>query len=296
LHRLFIRLGTLFLIGSWTWGASLAATPPKNPSHHSGHSIPAGTIPVKVYRGFLVVAEGQFGGTSERQNFIIDTGTSPSILNIGAAKHLDLTLSRAKLSAIGRDSQTLAAIVPEIRLGPLQALSVPVLVTDLTAVERDLNLPIAGILGMDVLGRTSFRLDYGSRLMEFGEIAPVGIPVNLSARTDLPIAEIKIGGKLLRLLVDTGSDHLVFFGARSAAEFSPTSTKEMLQGNSVTATVPVRAVSSLEFELSGHRFQQDAYFVPDSEEPLFDGLLSVRSLGIRVLSLDANRRVIYLLK
>jgi len=296
LHRRFIRLGILFLIGSWTWGSSPAATPPKNPSHHSGHSIPPGTIPVKVYRGFLVVAEGQFGGTSEHQNFIIDTGTSPSILNISVARQLDLTLSHAKLSAIGRDSQTLAAIVPEIRLGPLQALSVPVLVTDLTAVERDLNLPIAGILGMDVLARTSFRLDYGSQLMEFGEIAPVGIPVNLSARTNLPIAEIKIGGKLLHLLVDTGSDRLVFFGTRSAAEFSPTAAKSVLQGNTVAATVPVRAVSSLEFELSGRRFNQDAYFVPDSEEPLFDGLLSVRSLGIRVLSLDANRRVVYLLK
>jgi hypothetical protein len=289
-------LGTLLLVGSWTWGVSLAATPPKNPPHHSDDSIPRGTIPVKVYRGFLVVAEGQFGGTSERQNFIIDTGTSPSILNIGVAKQLNLALSHAKLSAIGRDSQSLAAIVPEIRLGPLQALSVPVLVTDLSPVERDLNLPIAGILGMDILSKSSFRLDYGKQLIEFGEIAPVGIPVNLSAGADLPIAEIKIGGKLLHLLVDTGSDRLVFFGARSAAEFSPTPAKSLLQGNSVTATVPIRAVSSLEFELSGTRFHQDAYFVPVSEEPLFDGLLSVRSLGIRVLSLDANRRVVYLLK
>jgi predicted aspartyl protease len=244
----------------------------------------------------LVVAQGQFGGTSEPQNFIIDTGTSPSILNISVARHLDLALSQAKLSAIGRDSQTLAAIVPEIRLGPLHAMSLPVLVTDLSVVERDLNLPIAGILGMDVLGRASFRLDYGSRLMEFGEIAPMGIRVNLSARADLPIAEIKIDGKLLHMLVDTGSDRLVFFGARSAAEFSPSNAKSMLQGNSVAATVPVRSVSPLDFEMSGTYFHQDAYFIPDSEEPLFDGLLSVRSLGIRVLSLDANRRVLYLLK
>lgn len=243
-----------------------------------------------------MVAQGQFGGTSERQNFIIDTGTSPSILNIGAAKLLDLALSHATLSAIGRDSQTLAAIVPEIRLGPLQALSVPVLVTDLSPVERDLNLPIAGILGMDVLGRTSFRLDYGRHLIEFCEIAPSGIPVDLSPRTNLPIAEIKIGGEILHLVVDTGSDHLVFFGAKSAAEFSPAAAKSPLQGKSVAAIVPVRAVSPLEFEMSGKRFHQDAYFVPDSEEPLFDGLLSVHALGIRVLSLDANRRVVYLLK
>ena len=296
MHRDLIRLGTLFLVGSWTWGTSLAAMPPGNPSHHSHHSIPRASIPVKVYRGFLVVAEGQFGGELARQNFIIDTGTSPSILNIGVAHHLGLPLTQAKLSAIGRESETFAATVPEIRLGPIQAMSVPVLVTDLSSVERDLNVPIAGILGMDVLGKSSFRLDYGNQRIEFGEVAPEGIPINLSTRADLPIAEIKVGGKLLHLLVDTGSDRLVFFGARSEAEILPNTANSLLQGNSVANAVPVRAASSLEFELSGQHFRQNAYFVPGSEEPLFDGLLSVRSMGFRVLSLDANRRVVYLLK
>jgi hypothetical protein len=254
------------------------------------------SIPVKVYRGFLVVAEGQFGGELARQNFIVDTGTSPSILNIGVARHLHLPLSQAKLSAIGRQSETFAATVPEIRLGPIQAMSVPVLVTDLSPVERDLNLPIAGILGMDVLGKISFRLDYGNQLIEFGDVAPEGIPINLSTGADLPIAEIKVASKLLHLLVDTGSDRLVFFGAKSAAEFSANTANSLLRGKSVASAVPVRDASSLEFELSGQHFRQNAYFVPDSEEPLFDGLLSVRSLGIRVLSLDANRRVMYLLK
>ncbi|HXC48260.1 MAG TPA: retropepsin-like aspartic protease [Candidatus Sulfotelmatobacter sp.] len=243
-----------------------------------------------------MVAEGQFGGEAAHRNFIIDTGTSPSIVNIGVARHLGLPLSQAKLSAIGRQSETFAATVPQIRLGPLQADSVPVLVTDLSSVERDLNLPIAGILGMDVLARISFRLDYGNRLMEFGEIDPAGIPVSLSTGADLPIAEVKVSGKVLHLLVDTGSDRLVFFGAKSAAEFSPNTANNLLQGNSVASSVPVRAVSSLEFELNGRHFRQNAYFVPDSEEPLFDGLLSVRSLGIRVLSLDADRRVVYLSK
>jgi predicted aspartyl protease len=244
----------------------------------------------------LVVAEGQFGAADERQNFIIDTGTLPSILSIGVAKQLGLPLSRAKLSAIGGESEAFATTLPEIRLGPLQAISVPVLVADLSRSEHDLKLPIAGILGMDVLGKISFRLDYANQLIEFGEADPAGIPVNLSTRADLPIAEIKVGGKILHLLVDTGTDRMVLFGARSAAEISPNTANNLLHGNSVTSAVPVRAVSSLEFELGGEHFRQKAYFVPDSKEPLFDGLLGVRSLGFRALSLDANRRIVYLLK
>ena len=274
----------------------MSAAPPKNSPRRSDHSIPRGTIPVRLYRGFLVVAEGQFGGTSERQNFIIDTGTSPSILNIGVAKRLGLPLTQARLSAIGGESATFATTLPEIRLGPLKAMSVPVLVADLSSGERDFNLPIAGILGMDVLGKMSFRLDYRKQTMEFGEADQAGIPVNLSTLADLPIAEIKAGGKTLHLLVDTGTDRLVLFGARSAADFSPRMVNNLLPGKSVSTTIPVRAISPLDFELSGERFHQDAYFVPDGEEPLFDGLLSVRSLGICVLSLDATRRVVYLLK
>jgi len=296
LHRHFIRLVTLFLVGSWTWGTSLAATPPRNPSHHSDHSIPRASIPVKVYRGFLVVAEGQFGAADEPRNFIIDTGTSPSILNLGVARHLGLSLSRAKISAIGGESEAFAATLPEIRLGPLQAISVPVLVADLSRGEHDLKLPIAGSVGMDVLGKISFRLDYGKQLIEFGEADPAGIPVNLSTRADLPIVEIKVGGKILHLLVDTGTDRMEFFGARSATDISPNTANNLLHGNSVTSAVPVRAISSLEFDLGGEHFRQKAYFVPDSEEPLFDGLLGVRSMGFCVLSLDANRRVVFLLK
>jgi len=96
--------------------------------------------------------------------------------------------------------------------------------------------------------------------------------------------------------VDTGSDRLVFFGNKSAAEFSSRVAGDALKGKSVASSLPVRDVSALEFEMNGERFRQEAYFVPGSDEPLFDGLLSVRSLGIRALSLDANRRVVYLLK
>jgi predicted aspartyl protease len=244
----------------------------------------------------LVVAEGQFGGDAQGRNFVIDTGTSPSILNIGVARRLGLPLSRARISAIGGLSETFAATVPEIRFGPLQAISVPVLVSDLSRVERDLKLPIAGILGFDILGKSSFRLDYGKKLIEFGEVAPEGIPIELSIRAGLPVAEIKVGGKSLRLLVDTGSDRMVIFGARSAAEGSPHPASSLPQDSAVANVVRARAVSSLEFELSGVRFHQSAYIVSNGEEPLFDGLLGVRSLDVRTLSLDANRRILYLLK
>ena len=296
MHRFPIRLATLFLVGSWTWGASWAASPPGDPSIHSDGWIPRSSIPVEIYRGFLVVAEGHFGGDSPGLNFVIDTGTSPSILNIKVARRLGLPLSRARMSAVGGLSETFAATIPEIRFGPLRAISVPVLVSDLSRVERDLKLPIAGILGFDILGKSSFRLDYGRKLIEFGEVAPEGIPIELSIRAGLPIAETEVGGKSLRLLVDSGTNRMVIFGARSAAESSHNPAGSLTQETGVANLAETSGVSFVEFELSGVRFRQSAYIVSNGEEPLFDGLLGVRSLGVRVLSLDANRHILYLLK
>jgi hypothetical protein len=296
LHHLLIRLGTLFLVGSWTLGVSPAATPPRNPPNHSDHSILRGSIPVKVYRGFLVVAEGQFGGNLKPQNFVIDTGTSPSVLNIRVASELGLSLHQAQISAVGRQSEISAALVPEILLGPLRVKSIHFLVTDLSAAERELGVPIAGILGMDVLGKNSFRLDYRNHLLEFGDVIPEGIPVVLSTSMDLPIVEVIVEGRVLHLLVDTGSERLVFFANMGVREFSLDASNELVPGRSIAGTVPGRTVSSLVLEVDGKRFRQEAVLVPSGDASLFDGLLSVRSLGIRVLSLDANRRVVYLLK
>jgi len=129
-------------------------------------------------------------------------------------------------------------------------------------------------------------------------VRPIGgDPGKLSTRADLPITEINVGGKILRLLVDTGTDRMMLFGARSAAEISPNtgqqSSVRQQRRRRRSRSAPFRRSISKSAESASIK---NAYFVPDNEEPLFDGLLSVRSLGIRVLSLDANRRIVYLLK
>lgn len=253
-------------------------------------------LPVRIYGGFLVVAEGQFGDRLQHQNFIVDTGTSPSILNLRVARQLGLNLSSGRVAAIGQDSEIAAAILPELDLGPLQVKSTPFLVADLADVERTWKVPIAGILGMDVLGKASFRLDYDLRVLEFGEVSGEGIPIGLSTRLNLPIAEVQVNGKPVHLLVDTGADRLVVFGKRGGMELLYGAAGESLPGKGVAGAVPVRGIPLLELEWNGERYQQKAVVVSDREEPLFDGLLSVRSMGFRSIAMDANAHVVYLQK
>jgi predicted aspartyl protease len=274
----------------------LAAAPTKKPANRADHSIQRTSVPVRIYGGFLVVAEGQIGSKFPRQNFILDTGTSPSILNARIAHELGLTLAPARLAAIGQESQIHSATIPRLELGALRVNSAQFLVADLSEVERTWKVPIAGILGLDILGRVSFRLDYENQLLEFGDVAPDGIPVDLSGEGHLPIAEVNVNGRPLRLLVDTGSDRLVFFGNNLAAGTASGARSGLLNASSVSGAVPVHEVSSLEFEWKGERFHQKAVVVPNRQEPWFDGLLSVRSLGFRSLAMDAASQTVYLLK
>lgn len=295
LRRFYRRLTSLILFGSWISGALLAAAPPKGAARRADHATRPVSVPIRIFGGFLVVAQGQIGSNLQHQNFILDTGTSPSILNARVARQLGLPLVPARLAAVGQESEIGATRVPEIALGALHTVSAEVLVTDLSGVEQNWKIPIAGILGLDILGQTSFRIDYANHVLEFGEISPEGIAVNLSPEGHLPIAEVNINGKPLRLLVDTGSDRLVFFANKSALRLAA-SGSELIGGESVSGGVPVRAISSLEVEWNGERFQQRAVVVSDRQEPLFDGLLSVRSLGFRSIAMDAERQTVYLRK
>jgi predicted aspartyl protease len=253
---------------------------------------------VRIYRNFLVIAEGKIGGVSESRNFIIDTGSAPSIVDENLVKELGLETTPSAFRALGKPSPGLAAVVPEIDLGPIRAASLPVQVENLTRLEREFGIPSAGILGMDVLSKSSFRLDYDKAEMEFGNILPAGIPVHFDLRAGIAIAEVRIEGKEARFLVDTGSDSVVLFGRNFADAGWLMLRKTSQSGNSLAdQRMFVQVFSAADIILGGQHFSEDrAYFVPGNSDPAFDGLLGVRALGFRSLSYDQASTTIFLQK
>jgi hypothetical protein len=256
------------------------------------------SVPLRIFRNFLVVAEGQIGGAPEHQNFVLDTGTAPSIVNERLLRQLGLPTLPSTITALGKTMPTQAAVVPEIELGPILATLVPVRVVNLSRLERDLGIPIAGIIGLDVLSKSSFHLDYDKRELEFGEFSDEGIPVYLNARVGVAVAVVTFGGKTVRMAVDTGSDRVVLLGGNfvevgwlALRNTSQAGTSLLDQG------MRVQEFYAPDITLGGQHFSKDrAYFVPGSANPLFDGLLGVRALGFRGLSYDQASGTIYLQK
>jgi hypothetical protein len=159
-------------------------------------------------------------------------------------------------------------------------------------------MPIAGILGMDVLSQSSFVLDYDKKLLVFGEALEQGIAVPFDAQNKLAVASVKVNGKPERMLVDSGSDQVALLGV-NLKDVSGTELHNTAQegSNVEERPVPVKVSYGPDIVLGGQHFSvQKAYFVPGNTEPRFDGLLGVRALGFHAMAYSREREVLYLQK
>lgn len=288
--------GLLFLTGVLASSIPAGAANCRIKPDRACEDAQPGIIPVKIYLDYLVVAEGKLAGDRKSQNFILDTGTAPSIINVRLAMELGLTTVPSTFSALGKTKPEKATVLPEIELGPIRTISLPVQVQNLSSIERALGIPIAGIIGLDVLSKSSFRLDYDKKEIEFGDVPHVGIPVQFDPRAGLAVAEMTIEDKEARILVDTGSERVVIFGGNFTDGRWPNLRNTSQTGVSlVEQKMRVQVFSAANIILGGQHFSDDrAYFVPGNADPEFDGLLGVRALGFRGLSYDRASRTIYL--
>lgn len=148
---------------------------------------------------------------------LLDTGATHTVIDAEAAAQKLPNAFRVDTS--GMDIRGNAAGVrPEIALVALEVgdqtfPQQPVLVMPLTAVRTMLREPVDGILGMDVLCRLSYTLDFreGGQSHWGAEASPAARP--LSVRPDAggcPLLALRCGERTIpRVLLDTGSSGTV---------------------------------------------------------------------------------------
>lgn len=148
---------------------------------------------------------------------LLDTGATHTVIDTEVAAQKLPNAFRVDTS--GMDIRGNAAGVrPEIALVALEAgekrfPQQPVLVMPLAGVRAMLRVPVDGILGMDVLCRLSYTLDFreGGQSHWGAEASPAARP--LPARPDAggcPLLALRCGGRTIpRVLLDTGSSSTV---------------------------------------------------------------------------------------
>ena len=248
-----------------------------------------GDLPFQLFRGYVIIAEGSLGGLTGR-HLLIDTGSSPTVLDAAVARQLGLAGRRADLLLLNNDARVRASLLSTLVLGPIRAQALPVLVADLSLIQKDLGTRIDAIIGLDVL-RTSFVIDYHARRISFGPSPRLVNSIPFETGSPFVTVTMRVDGDPVRLLVDTGaSGLLLFYGEHYRSK--PLPLMRVQSSTNISGTFNLEQVELSDVRLGGlHRQKQTAYVVrtPERASGDFDGLMGIPALGIKQVAFDFER-------
>ena len=95
-------------------------------------------LPIRVYRGYLVVVEGSIGNI-QKLNFLVDTGAYPSVVDQKIAHNLGLAEQPGRVNLSNKSVPTRLVVLPSLLLGPVRVESLPVLTEDLSFFQKALG-------------------------------------------------------------------------------------------------------------------------------------------------------------
>jgi predicted aspartyl protease len=265
------------------------------------------SVPFKLQRGYLIVAEcsvaNQRGLTA-----IIDTGTTETILDTRVVKSLSLATWADSVTALTTDTAVRGVYIPDLRLGPLQIGKLEGIAIDLSAMSRELGVRAEVVIGMDVLHRSNFVIDYEARTMRFGLAPAMAYGAVLAPGTRFALIGSNVLGRRVRLQVDTGFNGFLLYGKRveglgRSREARARDTNEAGTGARVAGVAQgssVRNVSSRQVQIGNWNGSHVTVSVIDSAPrdfegfgDGFDGLFGPRVLGSRRVAFDFDKGMMY---
>jgi Aspartyl protease len=248
-------------------------------------------LPVRLYKGYLVIVEGAIGDV-HKLNFLVDTGACPSVVDQKIARDLKLPEQPERVNLWNKSVQTRQVVIPSLSLGPVRVESIPVLAEDLSFLQKALGIKVHAIVGMDVLRKSSFTINYKSKEILFG--APESLTYFVPFETDTPVVTVRIGfqDRRLRMVVDSGGPDLSLFRSRVS---EPTGLQALGTESVADAggTFQRTKVRIPELHIGKQTVgAQMAFLVDDrkDEGDDFDGVLGVGGLQFGKVAFDFENR------
>jgi len=217
------------------------------------------------------------------------------------AKKLGLLGSAEQVSVMNRAIEVERVRVPNVQVGPAAADGFEMVAADLGAIERALHTRLDAVIGLDLLGRQNFAIDYRSKKLMFGigvhEADSITFQPKHAAGGTYVLVPMESGGEKFQMLLDTGSKDITLFRPRlkgSLQQIRLRSEDVTINaggsGKSSEILIPLLRLGSLA------RSQQTAYVLTTSETDLrdFDGMLGPVALGAIAVEFDFDRNIFIL--
>ena len=295
MNRLLIATCLLVILtashADLSWCQTTAA--PADQSVQETHLLapPVIKLPVRLYWGYLVIVEGSIGNV-QKLNFLVDTGAYPSVVDQKIAHNLELAEQPGRVNLSNKSVKTRLVVLPSLLLGPVRVESIPVLTEDLSFFRKAFGCKVDAIVGMDVLKKSSFSINYRTKELLFGPIDRLTFSAPFD--TDTPVVTIRMGfqNRQLRLVIDTGGPDLMLFQSRmpNSVGLQALGTENVAD---VSGTFLRRKVRIPDVYLEKEKIGSQIGFVVDDRKDdgdNFDGILGIRGPQFWKIAFDFEHR------
>lgn len=170
-------------------------------------SIPANsqTIPMQIIRG-MIYLEAEMNGS--KGQFILDTGAPLLIVN----QKIESQNTKNALS-FGEGISVTETQIASFNLANIHQENIDALALDISHLEKASGKKIMGLIGYNVLAQFELFFDFDHQLLHLTQIKTKLSPslkspsasIDFKLYDHLPIVKVKVGGKTLRLGIDTGA-------------------------------------------------------------------------------------------
>ena len=252
-------------------------------------------VPFQLIDGWAIVLDGNLGGL-HHQKMLFDTGAVPSAINIRVVKRLGLLGSVQELSLMNRSIKVERVCVPGVQLGAVAVEALDMVAMDLGRIEQALDTRIDAVIGLDLLARRNFSLDYHRKKLVFdtdtdGAGAIVFQMKNEAGGTYILIP-LESGGEKLQMLLDTGTKDLMLFqrrlrGSLKQLHIHARDFNLNAGGKDTLAEVELQSVNV--GPISRHKQKAYIWTTPGDNLRNFDGLLGPTALGATAVAFDFER-------
>jgi hypothetical protein len=160
-------------------------------------------VPFELVSGYLVVVEGNIGSLHGLK-FLLDTGTTHSVVSTRIADWLQLQRVTGKVFNLDRMTKTDWAAIPEIEFGPIHATQVAVMVTNLDYFKGSTSY-VDVVIGLDLLHLKNFSIDFVDKKVRFGPVETGRHSIPMSSDGVSLNVEAVADGRLIHLILDSGA-------------------------------------------------------------------------------------------
>jgi len=244
-------------------------------------------LPFHLHWGYLVIVEGSIGNV-QKLHFLVDTGACPSVVDQKITHALGLAQQTARVTLSNSSIQTRLVVLPSLLMGPVQVDSLSVLTQDLSYFQKALGYRVDAIIGMDVLRKSSFTINYRTKEMLFGPADSLSFSAPFE--TDTPVVTIRMESqnRQFRIVVDTGGPDMMLFQSSipDSNGFQPLGTEKVMDAGGAFQRIRVRIP---EVYLGKVKIGSQIAFVADDQKDdgdNFEGVLGIRGAQFWKIAFD----------